>query len=274
MKNPRWGIRERSNGASQSEFALNFTPPPSTSLTSLVQAPYSFPMSENQFDGLSDNEWDETWEFAWSEFEWERHLREQDKTVQAYLGHYDRLIKRPDRIDEAAHLMGWDQEGWTTEDPETADAAEPATEADADKPAMFDPYTIQKHPVYVSTHGLFVWLGRAWDFVAPACGTRVPMRTALAFSTAIANAEHNGLLAVHSLDMGDFSLSVCLLKRALADLNAGIRQLQSLDVNVHPAFAQFHAQALIRIFDIREIWLRVMRDCRAELDRRVSEGES
>jgi hypothetical protein len=234
-------------------------------------------MSENQFDGLSDNEWDETWEFAWSEFDWERHLREQDKTVQGYLAHYDRLIKRPDRIDEAAHLMGWDQDGWTTEDPEVPEgsgAAESSDSAKSEGQAPLDPYTIQKHPVYISTHGLFVWLGRAWEFVVPACGAKVPVRTALSFANAIANAEHNGLLAVHSLDMGDFSLAVCLLKRALTDLNAGIRQLQSLDSNVHPAFAQFHAQAFIRIFDIREIWLRVMRDCRAELDRRVSEGES
>jgi hypothetical protein len=233
-------------------------------------------MSENQSDGLSDNEWDETWEFAWSEFDWERHLREQDKTVQAYLSHYDRLIRRPDRIDEAAHLMGWDQEGWTSDEPEaeeTAAAEKPETTARGGK-SSFDPYTIQKHPVYVSTHGLFVWLARAWEFVVPACGPRVPVRTALSYSSALANSEHNGLLAVHSLDMGDFSLSVCLLKRALTDLNAAIRQLQSLDVNVHPAFAQFHAQAMIRIFDVREIWLRVMRDCRAELDRRVSEGES
>jgi hypothetical protein len=234
-------------------------------------------MSENQFDGLSDNDWDETWEFAWSEFDWEKHLREQDKIVQSYLAHYDRLIKRADRIDEVAHLMGWDQDGWTSDDPdisEGAAAAEKATPAQTDGDAPLDPYTIQKHPVYVSTHGLFVWLSRAWEFVVPACGPKVPVRTALAFASSISNSEHSGLLAVHSLDMGDFSLSVCLLKRALTDLNAGIRHLQSIETNVHPAFAQFHAQAMIRIFDIREIWLRVMRDCRAELDRRVSEGES
>ncbi len=238
-------------------------------------------MSENQFDGLSDNEWDETWEFAWSEFDWERHIREQDKIVQAYLTHYDRMISRPDRIDEAAHLMGWDQEGWTCDEsdsgecPSASAISDPAeSETEREGRAPLDPYTIQKHPVYVSTHGLFFWLGRAWEFVVPACGPRLPVRTALAFSSALHSSEQNGLLAVHSLDMGDFSLAVCLLKRALSDLNAGIRQLQSLDTNVHPAFEQFHRQALVRIFDIREIWLRVMRDCRAELDRHVSEGES
>jgi hypothetical protein len=237
-------------------------------------------MSDNQFDGLSDNDWDETWEFAWSEFDWERHLRDQDKTVQAYIAHHDRLIERPDRIDEIAHLMGWDQEGWTSDDPEPSEAVNGATggsDGGASAPdgrAPLDPYTIQKHPVYVSTHSLFFWLGRAWEFVAPACGSRLPLRTALSFSSALASAEHNGLLATHSLDMGDFSLAVCLLKRSLADVNAAIRQLQGINPSIHPAFAQFHRQAMVRIFDIREIWLRVMRDCRAELDRRVSEGEN
>lgn len=231
-------------------------------------------MSENQFDGLSDNDWDETWEFAWSEYDWERHLREQDKAVRAYLGHYDKVIERPDRIDEVAHLMGWDQEGWTSDEPETDFDAADVAEAPAPAQPPLDPYTIQKHPVYVSTHGLFFWLGRAWEFVVPVCGNKIPVRTALAFSSALTQAELNGLLAVHSLDMGDFSLAVCLLKRALTDLNGGIAQLQSVDAQVHPAYAQFHRQAMIRIFDIREIWLRVMRDCRAELDKRVSEGES
>lgn len=235
-------------------------------------------MSENQFDGLSDNEWDETWEFAWSEFDWERHMREQDKAVQVYLAHYDRLISRPDRIDEVAHLLNWDQEGWTSDEAEASDGAgetggEPGSAEAREGSAPMDPYTIQKHPVYISTHALFYWLGRAWEFVVPACGNKFPVRTALAFSSAISNAEHNGVLAVHSLDMGDFSLAVCLLKRALADLNGAIRQLQSLEHYAHPAFRQFHRQAMIRIFDIREIWLRVMRDCRAEIDRRVSEGE-
>lgn len=238
-------------------------------------------MSENQFDGLSDNEWDETWEFAWSEFDWERHLRDQDGAVQAYLLHYDRLLERPDRIDEVAHVLGWDQDGWTCDDPDAPEDTRPvggpldgALEFESEGRAPLDPYTIQKHPVYVSTHGLFFWLARAWEFIAPACGSKLPLRTALSFSSALATAEHNGVLAVHSLDMGDFSLSVCLLKRALADLNIAIRQLQSLEGNNHPAFVQFHRQGLIRIFDIREIWLRVMRDCRAELNRRVGEGEN
>lgn len=238
-------------------------------------------MNENDFDGLSENDWDESWEFSWSEFDWERHLREQEKTLHAYLSHYEKLIARPDRIDEVAHLMGWDQQGWTNDEPESSSASSPGNAEDSSASAdsiggeaPLDPYTIQKHPVYISTRALFFWLHRAWEFVAPACGAKVPVRTTLAFATGLFRAEHNGLLATHSLDMGDFSLSVCQLKRALTDLNAALRHLQSLDDNVHPALTQFRQQALVRIFDVREIWLRVMRDCREELNRRVNEEEN
>ena len=237
-------------------------------------------MSENQFDGLPDNNnnnWDDTWAFPWNEFDWERHQKEQDKVLQAYLGHYEKFIGRHDRIDEVAHSMGWDQEDWTNDESEEgANPAESmsAVEENENRDAPLDPYTIQKHPVFIATRALFFWLQRAWELVAPACGPRLPMRTALAFTHALGRAEQWGLLATQSLDMGDFSLSVCQLKRAMVELNAGLHQLQSQDESLHPAFAQFRRQALVRLFDIREIWLRVMRDCRDEINRRVSEGEN
>lgn len=235
-------------------------------------------MNENEFDGLSDNDWDESWDFAWTEFDWEKHLQEQDKALHRYLAHYEKVIERPDRIDEVAHLMGWDQEGWTNDDGDGSVAAgETSAEAgseDGSAPPPFDPYTIQKHPVYVSTHALFFWLHRAWEFLAPACGPKIPMRMALGFSLSVSRAEHYGLLATHSLDMGDFSLVVCQIKRGMAELNAALRTLQMIEDSIHPAVGQFRHQALIRLFDIREIWLRVMRDCREELDRRVSEEEN
>lgn len=235
------------------------------------------PMNENEFDGLSDNEWDESWDFAWTEFDWEKHLQEQDKATHRYLAHYEKVIERTDRIDEVAHLMGWDQADWTNDDgdgPAAAESSEAEESAQDSSSPGFDPYTIQKHPVYISTHALFFWLQRAWDFLAPACGNKVPLRTALSFAGSLSRAEHYGLLATHSLDMGDFSLVVCQIKRGMSELNTALRTLQMIEDALHPAVAQFRHQAVTRLFDIREIWLRVMRDCREELDRRVSEGEN
>jgi hypothetical protein len=231
-------------------------------------------MSDFNPEGLSDNnDWDDSWEFAWSEFDWERHLQDQDRTIQSYLSHYDRLVDRADRIDEVAHRMGWDQDDWTADEPESADSANLFADAEAgESRAPMDPYTIQKHPVYISTRSLFFWLHRAWEFIAPACGRNMPVRTAMAFASSLFRAEHYGLLATHSLDMGDFSLAVCQSKRALSELNNALEHLRTIDAKIHPALEEFQRQAYVRLFDIREIWLRVMRDCREEIDRRVNEG--
>jgi len=236
-------------------------------------------MSDYDFESFSDNEWDDSWEFSWSEFDWERHLKEHDKVLHTYLSQYERFVDRPDRIDEVAHLMGWDQEEWTNDDYEASESAPQKASADKlagdpEASSQLDPYTVQKHPVYIATRSLFFWVHRAWEFVVPACGAKMPASTALAFNTHLFQAEHYGLLGTQSLDMGDFSLSVCQLKRGLAEINAALHQLQSLHLINVPALEQFQKQSRIRIFDIREIWLRVMRDCREEINRRVGEGEN
>jgi hypothetical protein len=237
-------------------------------------------MSDNEFEPTPDNDWDDTWELAWSEFDWERYLRDQDDVIGRYLSHYERMIDRPDRIDEVAHLMGWDQDGWTNDESEgtggnhaVASPESPVEPDPAAVPGALDPYTIQKHPVYISTHALFTGLQQGWEFLVPVCATLVPARSAVGFAVSLAKAEHCGLLATHSLDMGDFSLAVSQVKRALTNLNAGLRHLELVEDRSHPALVHFRGQALVRIFDIREIWLRVMRDCRDELKRRVGDGD-
>jgi hypothetical protein len=232
-------------------------------------------MNDNDFDPLPDNDWDDTWELAWSEFDWEKYLREQDTVAQAYLTTYEKCLSRPDRIDEVAHVMGWDHADWTADESDAGDGApRPNDAAESSDSGLLDPYTIQKHPVYISTHALLHWLSRTWEFVVPTCGGKVPVRTGIAFPNSLYRAGHLGLLAIHSLDMGDYALCISQIKRTMVEINSALRHLNSIDPQVHAAFTQFHPQALLRLFDVREIWLRVMRDCREELDRRVGGPEN
>lgn len=255
------------------DFYLCFTSAKGTFLP-LVTTPAAPAMNENEFEGLPENDWDDAWDFSWSEFDWERHLQDQDKVLRTYLAHYDRLVDRPDRIDEVARRMGWEEQEWTNDDEDEANlsAEAPDFSKSSDSAPAMDPYTIHKHPVYISTHAIFSWLNRTWEFVAPACGSKVPVRTAVAYATSLARGEHLGTLATHSLDMGDFALCVSQSKRALAEMNVALSHLHALDDSVHPALAQYKHQAQIRLFDIREIWLRVMRDCRDEIQRRVNDN--
>jgi hypothetical protein len=66
-------------------------------------------MSNPESDGPSDNEWEDRGELAWSEFDWENYLRDQDEVLQRYVRLYDKSAGRPDRIDHVAQGMGWDE---------------------------------------------------------------------------------------------------------------------------------------------------------------------
>jgi hypothetical protein len=234
-------------------------------------------MSNYEFEGYSDGDWEESWEIAWSEFDWESYLRNQDKSVQVYLSHYEKHLDRNDRIDEVAHQMGWDEQAWTNDDALTdnePDIDGMETESDSEEQEReLDPYTIHKHPIFIASKSLYVWLHKAWEQVAPACAARIPARTALSFQSSLYRGEQTALLSVHSLDMGDYSLAVCLFKRSLSELNTSLALLNEMDESKSPPLAYFKAQSRIRLFDLREIWLRVMRDCREELSRRFGDRE-
>lgn len=71
--------------------------------------------------------------------------------------------------------------------------------------------------------------------------------------------------AIHALDFGDFALAVTLFKRSLATLNSLLAEMQAPALGAGRA-AQWREMALPRVFDLREIWLRVIAECRDELE--------
>ena len=64
-------------------------------------------MTNQDADGLFENDWDDRGELSWTETDWEQYLSEQEEAVRQYLKHYDQLAGSADRIDEAARRMGW-----------------------------------------------------------------------------------------------------------------------------------------------------------------------
>jgi len=62
-------------------------------------------------------------------------------------------------------------------------------------------------------------------------------------------------------------MAVSLFKRALAELNHSLALLNSDVAAKHRTVAAYREEALPRLFDLREIWLRVIKECREELGR-------
>jgi hypothetical protein len=232
-------------------------------------------MSNFETDGPSDNEWEDRGELAWNEFDWEKYLREQDDVIHRYLAFYEQLKGHDDRIDETAHLMGWDQDSWSS-DPSDASVREADSETDSEAAGMEDgkdePYTLHKNPIFISTKAIYLSLKRGWEQIAgnPA---RVPQAFALDIQTALYRGEEQAILAIQALDFGDYAMAISLFKRALGELNRTFALLNAHPVAKLPSAVNYREDALPRLFDLREIWLRVMNECRDELERPVDDED-
>jgi hypothetical protein len=230
-------------------------------------------MNDFNADGPSDNEWDEQGELAWNEFDWERYLREQDESVQRYLAFYEKLKDTPERIDEVAHLMGWDDGDWSSDVESTPelDGSNQVEETPVDYDDL-EPYTLHKHPVFVSTKAIYFGLRRSWEKIA-GDGAKVPQSLALGFQTSLFRGEEQAGLAIQALDLGDYAMAISLFKRALRELNASLALIDDSTAVRHRALATYRDDARPKLFDLREIWLRVINECRDELARHI-EGEN
>ena len=220
-------------------------------------------MSEFDSDNLSENEWEENGDLAWNEFDWEVYLREQESAIHRYLGFYESLKANPERIDEVADKMGWDR----------ADAEETEERESADKTLFSDEiYTLQKNPVYIATKALFLSLRRSWELTALEPG-KIPQTLSIAFLSALHRCEEQAVMAIHALDFGDYAMAICLFKRALAALNSCFACIGSEESEGIEAIRALRGDMRARLFDLREIWLRVISDCREDTDRPVDDEE-
>ena len=218
-------------------------------------------MSNPDFDSTSDNEWDDRGDLAWNEFDWELYLRTQDEMVLRYVELHEKLAQHPERIDQVAHEMGWDEDDWSAEAAETDDSPESGD----------DPYTLQKNPIYIATRAIHLRLDREWGRIAGDPAT-VPQNLALGFQAALNREEFQALLAIQALDFGDYALSISLFKRALRELNAALA-LVSDPVAPDSALGKYREVAVPCLFDLREIWLRVMSECREELEQPTDDDD-
>lgn len=212
-------------------------------------------MTNQDSDGMSENEWEEPRELSWTEADWESFLAEHESSVRDYLKHYEQLTAAPDRIDEVARRMGWDvQADEPVFDP--ADESEDAAAFEED----FELYTVHRNPVHIATKALYLSLIANCERIA-AHPDRIHPAQAIGLLGSLYRGREHALQAVQSLDMGDYALAICFFKRALRELNDTLSRLGPEDGG--SLLARYREFAVPRLFDLREVWLRVMGECRA-----------
>ncbi len=227
-------------------------------------------MSNFDSDGGPDGEWDERGDLAWNEFDWERYLRDQDEAIQRYLRLYEACIESSDRVDEVAEKMNWSEGNWSGED-ESREAESGDAETDDDEfETEDDVYTLHKNPIFIATKAIYLGLKRSWQSLA-ADSSRAPQPLAVGLLASMYHGEEQAVQAIHALDFGDYAMAVSLFKRALSALNSSLALLNSDAANRSRHVVAWREEALRRFFDLREIWLRVIAECRDELDRPVDD---
>lgn len=239
-------------------------------------------MSDHEFDNFSEGDWDDRNDLAWSEFDWEKYLCDQEEIFQRYLSLYTRFRHRPDHLDKVAAGMGWDSGEWACAHPPEDDPDDPDDELfafaenrleedEAEDP--LDPYTLYRHPIFIATKSLYISLNGGWERLIHTTTNRLHPTLAHAYQKSLHRGETHAIFAIHALDMGDYALCVAQLKRALSDLNQSMRYLEDVSRLRTSSTATYHREALAQIFDLREIWLRVINYCRDEVNRRFDDED-
>jgi hypothetical protein len=229
-------------------------------------------MSDFESESFPEKDWDECGDLVWNEFDWERYLREQNDVLHRYLGHYERLRGQPECIDEVAHLMGWDdgQRGADAGDGNGLQRDDRDETIGLGGSTPIEPYTLHKNPVFIATKAIYLSLQRSWERLATD-SSKVPQPLALSVLASLCRGEEHAVLGVQALDLGDYAMAISLFKRGLEELNRTLALVTGSNLAGHQMFSAWREDAVPRLFDLREIWLRVMSECREELGRRVDD---
>lgn len=219
---------------------------------------YNFDSEESSWDHFSN-------ESNWNEAQWRNYLRTTEKDSARFLSIYNSVKDKSNHLDEAASLMGWDGDDIsliednvnTVESDETLDINDVSNQ----------PYTLHKHPVFIVTKALYKYLNQSWSHFLKDNNPSISPKLCWDFAQTLHIGEFNVLLAIQALDLGDYGLAICHFKNSLAELNQSLQLLNELSHDDDEFLNAFTQELRIRIFDLRELWIRVMNDCRYESQR-------
>lgn len=219
-------------------------------------------MDNSNKDFNHDGDWEERSDQFWNEFDWMRFLERHNQEIARFTELYLANQNHPNHLDAIAHQMGWDADEWSSADFSGEDSVHANQDDEEDDNG--DPYTLHRHPVYVVTRSLCDQLSGLWV----AYSDQLPaasVKAVWAYSRSLASLEHNLTLGVQSLDMADFALSIAQLKLALKSVNDCFMCLDNLSCGNSHTDQKFIKESRNRLFDLREISLRVINDCRIEM---------
>ena len=221
-------------------------------------------MNQYEFEGSNEGDWEEGGDLAWNESDWQVFLKNSDKEVARFIIAYNKVKDQDDRLDAAANLMGWHRDDWSSSDEIELDENDlPLIRPmEIEEVNNMDPYTIHRHPVYITSNALFSYLRASWEQLMRKNKESNSSDLVWGYSVSLADAEKHCIMAANSLDLGDFLLAVCHFKKAHSALNESMRINRLFKHHNSNKIKIYMEETNVRMHDLREIWIRVMNDCR------------
>ena len=221
-------------------------------------------MNQYEFEGSNEGDWEEGGDLAWNESDWQVFLKNSDKEVARFIIAYNKVKDQDDRLDAAANLMGWHRDDWSSSDEIELDENDlPLIRPmEIEEVNNMDPYTIHRHPIYITSNALFSYLRASWEQLMRKNKESNSSDLVWGYSVSLADAEKHCIMAANSLDLGDFLLAICHFKKAHSALNESMRINRLFKHHNSNKIKIYMEETNVRMHDLREIWIRVMNDCR------------
>ena len=236
-------------------------------------------MDSSNFEDFSDGDWDNSPSLSWNERDWHEFLLKKDEEVAKFRALYRDRIGKSARLDEIASLMSWDMEDWNSIDegenflifPDISNHGsdfEMINQKDVDPDSLEsisqNPYTIHCHPVYIVCSGLFSDLRDSFIEILKEGSFPHSSLDLWDFGITLTRTEKEFFMAIHALDLADFLLSICHMKRVLANLNSLLDWQDRFRKKPFSGIENWDKNTMVRLFDLREVCLRLIKECRKE----------
>ncbi len=192
---------------------------------------------------------------SWGEADWAGYLQKNDLEVARFLSYYTEVKDLPDRLDISARRMGWENADWAP-----GDAVDEVLEDDNEGPDL--PYCIHQHPVYVVSRALGIQLSHSFQRLCRESSPAITAMEATNIMLSFWDSQHQVIMAINATDTGDLPLALVHMKRALSAINFSIGLTAGIPSAAKLSSAEAAQDIESTLFDLREVCLRVMADCR------------
>lgn len=232
-------------------------------------------MKSFDFENFSENDWDEKGELLWNEFDWSRYIQDSNILISKFTALYLNNFQEDNRLDVTASQLPWQASEWLWSNTNSQEAVETMfldsiEDIDDESDSFKDILATHRHPLFIGMTALcFVIAMLLEDYVDN--NSNIDGKYLLKLTNSFHKIELNAILAIHAFDIGDCSLSISYCKISFDPLNQALDLTSSIQEIIGNTLA---TKIKTILFDIREVLLRLITNCRAEIKDHYSPSES